>query len=157
MKIGIIGTGNVAKALATAFTREGYSVMIGSRDIGNANALAGEMERFAQGGTIASAIHYGEMVVLAIPYKAVGDVLGSSDNYAGKIIVDCTNPLTRHDGYAAVAIGHTTSAAEQIAAMVPQARVVKAFNTAFAELMEVGPYFGPVDGSMFYCGDDAEA
>lgn len=157
MKIGIIGTGSVAKALATAFTRADYRIMIGARELAKAQALAGDMERFAQGGTVASAIHYGEMVVLAVPYKAVADVLRQIDTYRGKIIIDCTNPLMREEGTVSLAIGHETSAAEQIAAMIPEARVVKAFNTAFAELMEQGPYFGPVDGSMFYCGDDEEA
>jgi len=157
MKIGIIGTGSVAQALATALTREGYRVMIGSRSLAKAQALAGQMERFAQGGTIANTIHYGEMVLLAVPYKAVSDVLRHIDTYRGKIVVDCTNPLAPQDGKVGLAMGHTTSAAEQIAAMVPEARVVKAFNTAFAELIEQGPYFGPVDGSMFYCGDDQEA
>lgn len=157
MKIGIIGTGSVAKALATAFTHAGYRVMIGSRSLDKAQALAGEMERFAQGGTVANTIHYGEMVLLSVPYKAVPDVLRQIDTYRGKIIVDCTNPLTMQDGQPTLALGHDTSAAEQIAAMVPEARVIKAFNTAFAELMEQGPYFGPVDGSMFYCGDDQEA
>ncbi len=158
MKIGIIGTGNVAKALTTALTRAGYRVMVGSRSLEKSQALAGEMERFAQGGTIASTIHYGEMVLLAVPYKAVSDVLRHIDTYRGKIVVDCTNPLApQDDGHLGLAMGHSTSAAEQIAAMIPEARVVKAFNTAFAELMEQGPYFGPVDGSMFYCGDDQEA
>jgi hypothetical protein len=157
MKIGIIGTGNVAKALATAFTREGFQVMIGSRHLDKAQALAGDMERFAQGGTIASAIHYGEIVVLAIPYRAVAEVFGQIDTFRGKIVVDCTNPLVFEAGLATLAIGQDTSAAEQIAAMLPEARVVKAFNTAFADMMEQGPYFGPVDGSMFYCGDDQAA
>jgi 8-hydroxy-5-deazaflavin:NADPH oxidoreductase len=157
MKLGIIGTGSVAKALTTAFTHHSYRVMIGSRTLDKAQALAGQMERFAEGGTIANTIHYGEIIVLAIPYKGVETALRNIDNYRGKILVDCTNPLTWTDGMADLALGHTTSAAEQIARMAPEARVVKAFNTTFAEMMEQGPYFGPVDGSMFYCGDDTEA
>ena len=157
MKIGIIGTGSVAKALATAFTRGGHPTMIGGRDRSKAEAIAGQMERFAQAGTLANTFHYGEVVVLAIPYKAVAEALRTQDNFRGKIIVDCTNALIWRDGLPDVALGRETSAAEQIASMVPEARVVKAFNTAFAELMEQGPYFGPVDGSMFYCGDDLAA
>lgn len=157
MKVGIIGTGSIAKALTTALTHKGVAVMVGSRDPQKAEALAGEMDHFAQGGSIANAIHYGEVVILAVPYKAVEETLRHSDNYRGKIILDCTNPLSFADGEVRVALGGNTSAAEQIARMVPEARVVKSFNTAFAHLMESGPYFGPHDGSMFYCGDDADA
>ncbi len=157
MKVGIIGTGNVAKALAVAFTKSGFQVMIGGRSMDKARAITQQLERFGQTGTISSTIHFGEVIILAVPYKAVPEVLRSSDGFRGKIIVDCTNPFIWTDGMVDLALGHTTSAAEQIAAMVPEARVVKAFNTAFAELLEQGPYFGPVDGSMFYCGDDPTA
>ena len=156
MKLGIIGTGSIGKALCKALTHKGYHVMVGSRTPEKARELAGEMDHFAQGGTIANAIHYGEVVFLAVPYKAVADVLRNTDSFRGKIFVDCTNPLVFGEQIG-LALGHTTSAAEQIAGMIPEARIVKAFNTAYAEHIESGPYFGPVDGSMFYCGDDAEA
>ena len=156
MKLGIIGTGKLAKALCTAFTKKGYRVMVGGRDLAKANAIAGEMEHFAVGGTIANAIHYGEIVFIAVPYKSVEEVLRSTDTFRGKIVVDCTNPVIFND-IPELAIGHTTSAAEQIARMIPEAKVVKAYNTAPTELVEQGPYFGPHDASMFYCGDDEEA
>lgn len=156
MKIGIIGTGNVAKGLGKALTHHGYHVMFGSREPQKANDLAGQMEHFAQGGTIASAIHYGEIVIIAVPYKAVEATLRNIDTFRDKVVVDCTNPIVFGE-MAELAIGHTTSAAEQIAKMVPGAQVVKAFNTSFANHMENGPYFGPHDASMFYCGDSEEA
>jgi 8-hydroxy-5-deazaflavin:NADPH oxidoreductase len=157
MKIGIIGTGNVGAALTKALTKKGFRVMIGSREIAKANALANEMEHFAVGGSIANAIHFGEIVILAVPYKAVESCLRHSDNYRGKIIVDATNPLIFDENGVELAMGFDTSAAEQIAHMLPEVRVVKAFNTATAKMMGEGPYFGPVDGSMCYCGDDEEA
>ncbi len=156
MKIAILGTGNISKALATAFTRKGIEVLIGSRDPQKARALAGDLVHFATGGTIASAIHGGDVIVLSIPYKSVEETFRHNDQMKGKIIVDCTNALTWGENVS-LALGHTTSAAEQIAKMVPGAHVVKAFNTAFAHLMEKGPYFGAHDGSMFYCGDDQTA
>ena len=156
MKIGILGTGNIARGLGKALTRKGYHVMFGSRTKSKADELAGEMDHFAQGGTLANAIHYGEMIVLAVPYKAIESVLRTSDNYRDKVIVDCTNPVIFGD-MAELAFGHTTSAAEQIQQMLPDASVVKAFNTAYANQMENGPYFGPNDASMFYCGDDETA
>ncbi|MEM6765297.1 MAG: NADPH-dependent F420 reductase [Bacteroidota bacterium] len=155
MKIGIIGTGNVAKYLGKALTHKGYNIMIGSSDTSRAKELAGEMEHYASGGTVAHTIHYGEILVLAIPYKEAEAVLRQSDNYKGKILVDCTNPLTSESS-TSLALGHTTSAAEEIAKLLPDVRVVKAFNAGFAE--HIGsPYFGPNDASMFYCGDDAAA
>ncbi len=155
MKIGIIGTGKVAAALGRALTHKGYHVMFGARTPQKAVELAGEMEHFATGGTLANAIHYGEMLVLAVPYQALEETLSVSDNYSGKVIIDCTNALIPGD-MPELAFGHTTSAAEQIAKMVPDATVVKAFNTVFAGLMD-GPYFGPHDATMFFCGDDATA
>ncbi|MEL6698149.1 MAG: NADPH-dependent F420 reductase [Bacteroidota bacterium] len=157
MKIGIVGTGNIARSLTKVLTHKGYRVFVGGRDTQKARALAGEMDHFAEGGSITNALHYGEIVVLAVPYSAVPQVMGSVDAYRGKVIVDCTNALIWNDGMVNLAIGHTTSAAEQIAKMYPDARVVKAFNTSFFELIENGPYFGPHDASMFYCGDDEEA
>lgn len=156
MKIGILGTGNLATALGKALTHKGYRVMFGGRDLAKANAAAGQMEHYAQGGTLANAIHYGEILFLAVPYKALESVLRTTDTYRGKIVVDCTNPLIPGE-FMDIALGHTTSAAEQIAQMIPEAKVIKAYNTAYVELIADGPYFGAHDASMFYCGDDAEA
>ena len=156
MKLGIIGTGNIGKSLGKALTKKGYRVMFGSRSLADASAAAGEMENNADGGTIANAIHFGEVVFLAVPYKAIEEVLRNTDSLKGKIVVDCTNPAIFGD-VPELAIGHTTSAAEQIAKMIPGATVVKAFNTAFANHIANGPYFGPNDGSMFYCSDNDEA
>ncbi|MEM7373862.1 MAG: NADPH-dependent F420 reductase [Bacteroidota bacterium] len=157
MKLGIIGTGRIGRALCTALTHKGYHVMVGSRTPEKAMELAGDMEHYAQGGTIANTIHYGEVVFLAVPYKAVPDIVRNTDSFKGKVVVDCTNPLVFNEGEVELALGHTTSAAEQIAKMIPEARIVKSFNTAYAEHIANGPYFGPLDGSMFYCGDDDEA
>lgn len=156
MKIGILGTGNVAKAIGSASVRNGFHVMFGSRTPGKAVELGASFDHYADGGSIIDAIHFGEIVILAVPYKSVETILRSAGSLRGKILVDCTNPLLFGERVS-LALGHSTSAAEQIAAMAPEARVVKAFNTAFAEHIEQGPYFGPNDGTMFYCGDDAEA
>ncbi|MCB0853415.1 MAG: NAD(P)-binding domain-containing protein [Bacteroidetes bacterium] len=156
MKLGIIGTGNIGIALGKALTKKGFRVMFGSRSVAKANQAAGEMEHNADGGTIANAVHFGEIVFLAVPYKSIEEVLRNSDSFNGKIVVDCTNPVIFGE-YPELAIGHTTSAAEQIAKMIPEAKVVKAFNTAFSNHIANGPYFGPNDGSMFFCGDDAQA
>lgn len=156
MKLGIIGTGKISKALCTALTHKGYRVMVGGRNLNEAKSIAGSMDHFATGGSIANAVHYGEIVFLAVPYKAIEEVLRNTDSFRGKIVVDCSNPVVFGE-YPELAIGHTTSAAEQIAKMLPEAKVIKAYNTSIAKQIENGPYFGANDGTMFYCGDDAEA
>lgn len=155
MKISILGTGNLSEALAQALTKKTYHVMIGSRDPEKAKRLAGEMGHYAKGGTIANAVHYGEVVIIAVPYKSVSDVLAHIDTYRGKVIVDATNPVV-FKNMADLAMGFDTSAAEQIAKMIPEAKVVKAFSTAFTETY-ASTSFGPNEASMFYCGDDDEA
>ena len=156
MKIGIIGTGNVAANLGKALTHKGYHVMFGSRTVAKSVELAGKMEHYATGGTIASAVQYGEIVILAVPYKALESILSASDNFRSKVIIDCTNPIDWSGGMPALAFGQDTSAAEQIAKMLPEAQVVKAFNAVYSAVMS-SPYFGAHDASMFYCGDDATA
>ncbi len=156
MKIGILGIDQKARALGKVLTRNGYHIMFGNSDIAKANELAGEMDRYARGGTIANTIHYGEVICLTFPFKEFEVILRNIDTYRGKIIIDCTNPFTSELGEELI-FGHSTSGAEQLAGMVPEASIVKAFNTAFEEHIEEGPYFGSNDASMFYCGDDIEA
>lgn len=156
MKLGIIGTGKISKALCTALTHKGYRVMVGGRSLEAARGIAGAMDHFATGGTIANAVHYGEIIFLAIPYASIEEVLRNTDSFRGKIVVDCTNPVV-FDEYPELAIGHSTSAAEQIAKMLPEAKVIKAYNTAFAKQIQNGPFFGANDGTMLYCGDDEAA
>ncbi len=157
MKIGIIGTGKIAKALGMALGRSRYHVMFGSHTPAKATSLGTEIGHYGSGGSIASAVHFGEIIALAVPYKSIEGILRASDNFSGKIVIDCTNPLIFAQSMADLAIGHTTSAAEQIAQMIPGAKIVKAFNTAFDQHIENGPYFDSNDASMFYCGDDEAA
>jgi len=155
MKISILGTGNLGEALAKALTRQAYHVMIGAKEPEKAFAIAGTFDHYAKGATFANAIHYGEVIILAVPYQSVEETLRNTDSYRGKIVIDATNPLIM-DGMPDLALGHTTSGAEQIARMLPEAKVVKALNTAFTETY-LYTSFGPSEASMFYCGDDEEA
>lgn len=155
MKIGILGTGNLGRSLAEALTKKSYHVMLGSRDVSKANELAGELGHYATGGTLAHAIHFGEVVILAVPYNSVEETFRNTDSFRGKVLIDATNPLVPGKMFD-LSLGHTTSAAEQVAKMVPEAKVVKAFNTAFSECIEA-PSFGPNEVSMFFCGDDDAA
>lgn len=110
MKIAIIGTGNMASGLAHVLADANYEVIIGHRDINKAKLLADQFG--GQGVDINSAMKQAEVIVLALPYQAVNDVLGGAGDLAGKILIDITNPVT--NDFKDLVIGHTTSAAEQI-------------------------------------------
>lgn len=149
-KIGIVGTGSVARAIATGLVRAGHEVVLGSRDP--------EKTRPPRGAKIASrhdAVRHGDIVILAIPYLAVQETVAAIGPglFAGKIVVDATNALDTSYG---LAIGFTTSAAEALAKQVPGARVVKAFNSVFAGNMSTGR-IGRDRLAFFVAGDDAEA
>lgn len=155
MKIAIIGTGNVGRALGTSWAKKGHQVIFGSRDphsekVGQVVTVAGPS---AGAATIAEAGAVAEVIVLAVPWNTMQSVIEALGEVAGKIIVDATNPIG--PGFQ-LALGTTTSGAEQVAGWASGARVVKAFNTTGWENMADPIYQGqPI--AMFICGDDAEA
>ena len=156
MKIAVLGTGNVGGALGRRWAQAGHDVFFGARDPNGAEARAvldraGERARV---GTCADAIAAADVVLLAIPWDQTRAVLQAAGSLRGKILMDCINPLT--SDLTGVTLGHTTSAAEQIAEWFPEARVVKAFNTLSAATME-NPQYGDLHAHVFICGDDEEA
>lgn len=153
MKIAIIGAGNVGKALSGSFVRAGHDVTISSQHPDNARAAAAESGAKAA-ATNAEAIPDADVVVLAVPYGVLAEVVDElGDALNGKVVVDVTNPL-RPD-YQGLAV-EGTSAAEQVQARVKGAKVVKAFNTALAA-RQADPV---VDGTAldgYVAGDDEQA
>jgi 8-hydroxy-5-deazaflavin:NADPH oxidoreductase len=153
MQIAIIGSGNVGKALAGSFTRAGHDVTLTASNPDHArDAAAQSGGRAAASNRDAAAA--AELVVLAVQQPAVDGVLAEvGDALAGKVVVDVTNrvdpanPGSTMDG---------TSAAEQIQARAPEARVVKAFNTAFAS-RQADPVVEGVALDAFIAGDDDQA
>lgn len=133
MKVAVIGTGNMANGLAHALAHAQHEVVIGSRDPAKAAALAEKIGLGAQGGGIAAAASLADVVILAIPFGGAAEAIKEAGELAGKVVVDITNPISAD--YKSLVIGHTTSAAEEIQALSPNARVVKAFNTIFAQLL----------------------
>jgi predicted dinucleotide-binding enzyme len=160
MKIGILGTGDVGRALGSGFVKHGHEVKIGSREAGNEKAEAWRQQAGgkASTGTFAEAASFGEIVVLATLWTGTENALrlAGHENLAGKTVIDTTNPLDFSTGAPRLAVGFDTSAGEQIQAWVPGAHVVKAFNMVGNAHM-VDPQFpgGPPD--MVIAGNDAGA
>jgi NADPH-dependent F420 reductase len=154
MNIAIVGAGNVGRALATAFTRAGHQVFIASRDPHDAGDVAA-----ATGASTAvsarSAAEAADLVVLAIPFASAREVsLEISEVVGGKPIVDVSNRMSF--GADGVETDTSTSNAEELAAMLPGAHVVKAFNTLFAS-NQSDPILDGVQLDGFVAGDDAGA
>ena len=154
MDVTIIGTGNMARGIATRILAGGHSVTLLGTGAGKAQALAAELEGDVRAGQSGDPLT-GDVVVLAVWYQAVDDVLATyGDQLAGKIVVDITNPVDP-DTFAPLTI-EEGSVAQRIAANVPDARVVKAFNTTFAGTLVEGAVAGePLD--VFVAGDDDAA
>ncbi len=153
MKIGVIGTGNMGDGLGRLWASRGHKITFGSRNPESVRTMAGINVNISS-GSIADAARFGEVVLLAVPWDGVENALRMAGPLTGKILIDCTNPLT--ENYLELVIGFSTSAGEEIAKMVPDARVVKAFNAVSSATLSK-PVFNSVPATVFYCGDDPEA
>jgi predicted dinucleotide-binding enzyme len=161
MRIGILGTGDVGKALGKGFVTLGHEVRMGSRIAKNEQALAwaGAMGRKASAGTFAEAAAFGELIVLAtlgVATEAAIKMAGR-EHFHGKVVIDTTNPLDFSRGMPpTLAVGGDDSGGEQIQRLLPDADVVKAFNIVGNALM-FRPELpgGPPD--MFIAGDSEDA
>ena len=135
--LSIIGTGNMGQAIAAVAARGGHSVqLLGQADV--------------------EAPVTGDIVVLAVPFPAVGDVVAQrGDSLAGKVVVDITNPLDV-ETFDSLTVPADSSATAEIAAALPYSRVLKAFNTTFASTLAAGTV-GPHTTTVLVAGDDADA
>jgi NADPH-dependent F420 reductase len=135
--VTIIGTGNMGKAIAGVVTAGGSTVQL-------------------LGATDAATPVTGEIVILAVPYPAVADVLAArGGSLAGRIVVDITNPLD-FQTFDSLTVDADSSATAEIAAALPDSRVLKAFNTTFAATLS-SREVGPNPTTVLIAGDDAEA
>lgn len=154
MKILVIGSGNMGSAFVQQLTRAGHKVSVTGRDFAKAAQVASR--HGARVLPVQGAASGNEIVILATGYAQAVDALRAATPDAGQIVVDITNPLTAD--YMGLTIGHTTSAAEEIARAVPNVRLVKAFNTVFAQLLAAGPDLGAGRRvTTFLAGDDVPA
>ncbi len=148
MNIAILGAGNVGATLGKRFAEQGHAVSFGVPD----------PLKYADSGlpgtirSVAEAAQSAEIILLAVPYHAVEQVIKDCGDLQGKILIDATNPLGMTEKGLALTAGFSTSGAETIAALAPAARLVKCFNqTGFGNMAE------PRQSVMFVCGDDASA
>ncbi|MGF9753750.1 NADPH-dependent F420 reductase [Microvirga sp. 0TCS3.31] len=135
--LSIIGTGNMSQAIASIAAKGGHSVQqLGQSDVDTAIS--------------------GDVVVLAVPYPAVADVIATrGEQFAGKVVVDITNPLN-FETFDSLVVPADGSAAAEIAAALPDSKVLKAFNTTFAGTLAAGTV-GPLTTAVLIAGDDADA
>ena len=156
--IGILGgTGEQGRGLARRFALAGNPVIIGSRSHDRAQAVAREIGRSARGLGNRDCAREADLVIAAVPWEGHGELLsGLAAELAGKIVVDCVNPLgfDKRGAYPLpVAEG---SAAEQAAALLPESRVVAAFHHVSAVLL-LDPEIETIDSDVLVLGDDRHA
>jgi predicted dinucleotide-binding enzyme len=158
-RIGIIGTGDVGKALAAGFIGHGHDVMIGSRHPDKLAALREGLGNSLATGTLKEAVVFAEVVVLAVKGSAALDaVTGLGAELSGKIVIDTTNPIADAapiNGVLQFFTGRNDSLLEQLQRALPKVRFVKAWNSVGAPQM-VDPKFS-ARPSMFICGNDPDA
>ncbi len=161
MNVSILGSGDVGQALGRGFLALGHQVMLGSRDAENPRAVAWVKQagERAATGTFAKAAEFGEIVVLATLGVATENAIriAGPDNFRGKLVLDATNPLDTSKGMPPSLVGGLgDSAGERHQRLLPEAHVVKVFNTVGSALF-FRPDLPGGPPSMFICGDDAGA
>lgn len=154
MKITVLGAGNMGKGLATRMAQAGHQVTVTARDLEKARAFA-DASANVTAAPAPQALGASEVVIVATGYADAVPALESLGDLSGRIVIDITNPLTAD--YMGLTVGHSTSAAEEIARAVPGAQVVKAFNTVFAQILAEGAQLQGRRVPVFYATDSEQA
>lgn len=162
MKIGVLGSGTVGRVLSAAFIKEGHDVMLGTRNPSKDEVIKWKDEnKGGQAGTFAETAAFGQLLVLAVEGNAAKDViqLAEYDNFTGKTVIDTTNPITKeapHNGVLKYFSSLNESLMEQLQHLLPQAHIVKAFNSVGSAAM-YQPRYKEGRPTMFICGNSDEA
>ena len=155
MRVGILGSGLMGGKLGTIFARAGHEVVFSyARSMEKLKKLARDAHGNARAGTPREAAKEADVLLLAVHWSRIEEVLSQTGDLSGKVVVTCSLPMNDDDTELVVA--HTSSGAEELARMIPFARVVSAFNTVPSEVL-----FGVYEAkrkatrpSLVYCGDD---
>jgi len=158
-RLGILGSGDVAKALGSGFAKHGYEVKLGTRDPSKLEAWKASTGAKASVGSFAEAAAFGDVVILAThgaATEAAIDLAGTAP-FAGKVVIDATNPLDFSHGMPpTLFVGTTDSLGERVQRKLPNAHVVKCFNTV-SSIRMIDPKFQHAPMRMLICGNDAAA
>jgi 8-hydroxy-5-deazaflavin:NADPH oxidoreductase len=160
MKIGVIGSGDVAKVLAAGFLKHGHDVLIGTRDPEKLKDWANKNSG-VRVGSFADTAQFGEIIALAVKGSAAAEALRAAgvSNLAGKPLIDATNPIADappQNGVLQFFTSLNESLMERLQREFPDARFVKAFNSVGNSRM-VNPQFAGGKPTMFICGNDEDA
>lgn len=158
MRIGILGSGLIGGKLGTLFARAGHHVTFSYANTREKlDRLARGAGSTARAGSPQEAVESADVLLLAVHWSRVDDVLAQAGDLSGKTVITCTLPMTDDD--TALAVGHTASGAEILAAKLPKAHVVSAFSTTPSEVLPgVFDRRGEVPApSLVLCGDDEGA
>jgi predicted dinucleotide-binding enzyme len=160
-KVGVLGSGEVGRRLAAGFSGRGHDVMIGSRE-----AAKPELREWLSGdgagvtaGTFAQTAAHGDLLVLALLGNVAQEVINDAgvENFSGKVVIDAMNPLDFSSGFPpGLSIAGDDSLGECVQRALPEAKVVKAFNTIGNQYF-VDPSFGDGAPTMLIAGDDEDA
>lgn len=158
MRIGILGSGLMGAKLGTIFARAGHDVVFSySRDQNKLQKLARDAGARARAGAPADAARDAEVLLLAVHWSRVDDVLAHAGDLSGKIVITCSLPMNSDDS--GLIVAHNSSGAEELARKLPKARIVSAFGTVPSEVL-----FSVFERrkrksrpSLVYSGDDAKA
>lgn len=158
-KVGILGSGDVAKQLGRGFAAHGYDVMLGTRDPKKLEDWKKQVHGKASVGSFAQAAAHGSLIVLATHGGATEAVLEAvgPQPFTDKVVIDATNPLDLSHGMPPeLLFGVTDSLGERVQRKLPRSKVVKCFNTVGNQKM-VDPKFSSGPARLWICGNDAGA
>ena len=158
MRIGILGSGLMGAKLGTIFARAGHEVVFSyARGEQKLKRLAREAKGKARPGTPREAAQEADAVLLAVHWSRMHDVLNQTGDLSGKAVLTCSLPM--NDDNTELVVAHTSSGAEELAKLIPKARIVSAFNTVPSEVL-----FGVFEArrkavrpGLVYCGDDSSS
>jgi len=157
--VGILGTGDVGRVLASGLLKKGYNVMLGSRDVANEKLQKWASENpSGKVGTFEETAKFGDLVILATLWTGTENALkvAGVENLRGKVVIDATNPLNFGAKGPELAVGHTNSGGELVQSWIPESHVVKAFNSVGNAHM-IDPNFPGGPPTMWIAGNDAGA
>lgn len=158
MRVGILGSGLMGGKLGTLFARAGHEVVFSyARSARKLDRLAREARGRARAGTPAEAARDADALLLAVHWSRVDEVLKQAGRLSGKVLITCSLPMNAGD--TALAVGHDSSGAEELAKKARRARVVAAFGTIPSEVLfsVFAARRKSRRPSLVYCGDDRQA